>query len=246
VERFLLNAWDERIHMALRDDLESDVSTIFRSAWSTTEKVTIPVATDLALGNNAGHFSKMTVLYADLNGSTSMVDNETWSFSAEVYKAYLHCAAKIIKNEGGTITAYDGDRVMAVFIGDVKNTSAVRCALKINSAVIDIVNPKLKITYPLKNFVVRHSIGIDTSEIHVARIGVKNDNDLVWVGRAANHAAKLTAIPDLNYPIWINADVYNSMNDEVKVSSGTNMWVARSWTQMNNAKIYCSSYKWNV
>ncbi len=30
-----------------------------------------------------------------------------------LYKAYLHCAAKIISNEGGEITAYDGDRIMA-------------------------------------------------------------------------------------------------------------------------------------
>lgn len=232
--------------MALKDDLESDVATIFHSKWSTTDKTTIPLATDLALGNDAGHFSEMTVLYADLNGSTSMVDKESWAFSAEVYKAYLHCAAKIIKNEGGTITAYDGDRIMAVFIGKSKNTTAVRCALKINSAVIDIVNPKMKAIYSSKEFVVRHTIGVDTSEIHVARIGVRNDNDLVWVGRAANHAAKLTAIPDSKYPIWISADVYNSMNDEAKISAGVNMWVKRKWSQMNDAEIYCSSYKWTV
>lgn len=232
--------------MALSEDLVADVAAIFRSAWSVTDKTTIPVATDLALGNDAGHFAKMTVLYADLNGSTSMVDKKIWQFSAEVYKTYLHCAAKIIKAEGGTITAYDGDRIMAVFIGDTKNTSAVRCALKINAAVIDIVNPSLKAIYTTSDFVVRHTIGIDTSEIHVARIGVRNDNDLVWVGRAANYAAKLTAIPDLNYPIWITADVFNSIMDSVKIAAGVNMWVKRTWTQMSDAEIYCSSYKLGV
>lgn len=45
-------------------------------------------------------------------------------FAAEIYKSYLHCASKIIRCENGVITAFDGDRVMGIFIGDLKNTSA--------------------------------------------------------------------------------------------------------------------------
>lgn len=230
--------------MALKDELTADVKEIFRAVWTTTAKTTVPVAQELALGNHAGHFEKMTILYADINGSTSMVDSHSWGISAEVYKAYLHCAAKLIKAEGGTITAYDGDRVMAVFIGDSKNTSAVRCALMINTMVIDIVNPALKAQYDWIDLTVRHSIGIDTSEIHVARIGVKNDNDLVWVGRAANHAAKLTTLPE--YPIWITSDVYTNMHDSVKlaIANGVNVWEQRLWTAMNNAIIYRTDGKW--
>lgn len=233
--------------MGLKDDLNFGVASIFKSKWTVTDKKTIPSANELGLGNDAGQFEQMTVLYADLNGSTAMVDNESWMFSAEVYKSYLHCAAKIIKAEGGTITAYDGDRIMAVFIGDQKNTTATRCALKINGAVVDIVNPNIKAVYKNKNFTVRHNIGIDTSEIHVARIGVKNDNDLVWVGRAANHAAKLTEIDEPPYHVWITSAVYNKLAKESKISSsGANMWNKRSWSNMNNAEIYCSSYKWNL
>jgi len=229
--------------MALINDIASDVNTIFCSTWSTTEKTTIPVATDLALGNHAGHFEEMTILYADIDGSTSMVDSHSWQISAEVYKAYLHCAAKLIKAEGGTITAYDGDRVMAVFVGDSKNTSAVRCALKINSMVVGVVNPALKAQYSWLDLTVRHSIGIDTSEIYVARIGVKNDNDLVWVGRAANHAAKLTTLPE--YPIWITSDVYKNMNDSVKITAdGLNVWEECTWTAMNKAVIYRTNGNW--
>jgi class 3 adenylate cyclase len=230
--------------MGIKDDLTSDIQTIFRSPWQTTEKTVIPAPEDLGLGNHAGHFDEMTVLYADLNGSTLMVDSQDWRISAEVYKAYLHCAAKVIKAEGGSITAYDGDRIMAVFVGDSKNTSAVRCALMINTMVNDVINPALHAQYPSLNLTVAHSIGIDTSEIHVARIGVKNDNDLVWVGRAANHAAKLTTVPD--FPIWINSEVYSAMHDSVKVSvsTGANLWGARLWTAMNNRLIYCSDAYW--
>jgi class 3 adenylate cyclase len=69
------------------------------------------------LGNDAVKLSA-TVLYADLADSTKLVDGHTKQFSAEIYKTFLHCAAKIIRSEDGVITAYDGDRVMAVFIGD--------------------------------------------------------------------------------------------------------------------------------
>lgn len=231
--------------MGIKDDLTSDIQTIFRSPWETTEKTVIPAPADLGLGNHAGHFDEMTVLYADLNGSTLMVDSQDWRISAEVYKAYLHCAAKVIKAEGGSITAYDGDRIMAVFVGSSKNTSAVRCALMINTMVNDVINPALHAQYPNLALTVAHSIGIDTSEIHVARIGVKNDNDLVWVGRAANHAAKLTTLPE--YPIWISADVYTGMHDSVKVSasSGADVWEGRSWTAMNDRLIYRSKAYWN-
>jgi class 3 adenylate cyclase len=57
----------------------------------------------VGLGNKAIEFDTAVVLYADLDGSTTMVDTRIWQFSAEIYKTYLHCAAKIIKAQGGTL-----------------------------------------------------------------------------------------------------------------------------------------------
>jgi class 3 adenylate cyclase len=162
-------------------ELKTTVTDIFQKQWRETEGQVIPDPGDLGLGNVARSFDGATVLYADLAGSTSLVDNHHWQFSAEIYKAYLRCAAKIIKGEGGVITAYDGDRVMAIFLGDDKNTRAVRAAMKIAYAVKKVINPALKAQYPDANYLVDHSIGIDTSPIHAASIGVRGDNDLVWV-----------------------------------------------------------------
>lgn len=226
--------------MTLKSDLDDAVKKIFADRWEVTAKTVVPVPADLRLGNDAGEFSEMVVLYADLDGSTKMVDTMPWQFSAEVYKTYLHCAAKIIKNEGGEITAYDGDRIMAVFVGDMKNTNAVTAAFKINYAVTNVINPALKAQYPSADFIVKHSVGVDVSEIRVARIGVRNDNDLVWIGRAANYAAKLTAISDPG-PIWITKTVFDRMKDSIKnKSDGSSAWELRYWTQMNNFSIYRS------
>ncbi|WP_246777033.1 hypothetical protein [Microvirga sp. VF16] len=49
-----------------------------------------------------------------MSGSTSFVHDDTWTLSAEIYKTYLYCAARIVRAEGGAITSYDGDRIMGV------------------------------------------------------------------------------------------------------------------------------------
>lgn len=230
--------------MALKDDLASAVKSIFKDVWTQRDGSVVPESDDLKMSNDAVNL-EATVLYADLSGSTKLVDSQEAYFAAEIYKAYLHCAAKIIRSEDGIITAYDGDRVMAVYIGNSKNTSAARTALKINYARIYIVNPALKAQYASSTYEVQHSIGIDTSKLFVARTGIRGSNDLVWVGRAANYAAKLAALSP-NYPSRITADVYNKLHESLKVSDGENMWASAKWTDMNDFPIYRSTWWWKV
>lgn len=231
--------------MGLKEELTADVKATFAGQWDVQTTTVVPAPEDLRLNaNHAKDLETATVLYADLDGSTNMVDNHEWTFSAEVYETYLRCAAKIIRSEDSIITAYDGDRVMAVFTGEGKNTSAVRCALKINYAVCKIIRPALKLQYPTKDFTLSHVVGVDTSRLRTARIGVRGDNDLVWIGRAANYAAKLTSLS--NKATWITKTVYDQMNASVKQSNGTNMWEAHTWTSMNKLPIYSSTYWWPI
>lgn len=229
--------------MGLKDDLSSEISNALKAQWQVEKAQQVPSPEALRLNSNhAKDLDVVTVLYADMDGSTTMVDGRPWSFSAGVYRAYLRCAAAIIKQEGGTITAYDGDRVMAVFTGSSKNTSAVRCAMKINYAVLTIIRPAIA-AHPSehRNFVFKHKVGVDTSQLHTARIGVRGDNDLVWIGRAANHAAKLNAIKR-DESIWITADVYNSIHESVKYDQNTDIWTKYNWTEMNNLLVYATDY----
>ena len=226
--------------MGLADDLASEVGVIVRSAWSVREGEVVPDTPDIKLGNE-GVTLDATVLYADIDGSTNMVDSKPAQFAAEVYKTYLLCAARLIKSEGGVITAYDGDRVMAVFIGKSKNTSAVRCAIKIKSAVKEIINPALRQYEP--DFTLQQVVGIDTSELLVARTGIRGSNDLVWVGPAANHAAKLSGISEQPYATFISSEVYDNMHSSVKETDGVDMWEARTW---KGETVYRSSWYWHV
>lgn len=233
--------------MGLKDDLEAEVATIFRSSWTERDGETVPEAEDLKLGNDAVKL-KATVLYADLADSTALVDGHIRTFSAEIYKTFIHCAAKIIRDEGGAITAYDGDRIMAVFIGATKNTPAVRAAMKINWAMVNIIRPALKKQYSDTAYIPKHVVGIDTSDLFTARTGVRGANDLVWVGRAANYAAKLASLPE-SYATYITADVYNNMNDVAKKSAngkGEHMWKVLTWNNFNNSTIYGSTWSWKI
>lgn len=231
--------------MALEDDLKTDIATIFRDRWTTRSGQVVPEPSALKLGNDAVEFDSATVLYADLDGSTGLVSSSTWTFAAEIYKTFLLCAARIIRAEGGTITSYDGDRIMGIFIGDSPNTTAARCGLKINYAVQNIINPGIRAAYPDKTTTLKHVVGIDTSSIRAARTGVRGDNDIVWVGEAANHAAKLTSL-NLAETTFITKAVYDKLHDSAKFG-GTNqalMWKSFTWTQNGNRSIYGSTWTW--
>lgn len=229
--------------MALKDEVEEFISSVFREVWSTSNGITVPDISDVP-AKNKGVKIKAAVLYADINGSTSMVDNYDSSFAAEIYKAYLYSAGRIIRNQGGTITAYDGDRIMAVFVGDSKRTSAVKAAMKINYVVSEVINKRDYVKN--KRFSLNHVIGIDVSDILVAKIGVRADNDLVWVGRAANYAAKLTD-GGTGYSIRITKDVYDEIHESVKFNSDKtlNMWSIENNT-FKGLKIYGSNWWWSI
>jgi class 3 adenylate cyclase len=231
--------------MALKEEFMNEVSKTLGSKWDIRDGQVIPESTDLALGNQAVKLQEAVVLYADMSDSTKLVDTKGWQFAAEIYKSFLYTSAKVIRSEGGEITAYDGDRVMAVYLGDYKNTSAARSALKINYCCINILNPLIKKYYPSIDYQFKHVVGIDVCQLHAARTGVRGANDLVWVGRAANYAAKLTTLSD-SYPSRITGSVYDRLPDILKFTDGQSMWEQVKWTAMNDMRIYRSTWWWRI
>ncbi|WP_141014208.1 adenylate/guanylate cyclase domain-containing protein [Nocardioides sambongensis] len=225
--------------MALKDELGTYVQKVLDDQWTRRKGQKVPDPDDLPLSNVAVELDA-TVLYADLAASTKMTKGYKDWFAAEVYKNYLYCASKIIRARGGSITAYDGDRVMGVFIGDRKNSEAAKCALQINWACREIVQAKLEKKYDT-DFELKQRVGIDTSQLFVARTGIRGSNDLVWVGNASNNAAKMAALPTA-YPSYITVDVYERLADWAKIGSdGRNMWTDLG-TRDLGYKIYGSTW----
>ena len=230
--------------MKTLNEIMTEVKQTFSSKWSQRNGLVVPEPEDIKLGNDGVNLDA-TILYADMCDSTSLVDGYKDWFAAEIYKSYLLSACHVIRNHGGSIVSFDGDRVMAVFIGKSKNSTAAKVALQIN-AVVRQINKVLPEKYPRNTFTLHHSIGIDTGEVLAARTGIRNSNDLVWVGAAANHAAKLCEDATNEKPLVISEKVYSLLNDSSKIggSSKINMW-EKSTSAILGGAIYKSSWYWD-
>jgi class 3 adenylate cyclase len=228
--------------MALKDDLTSTVRQIFKTQWSERAGTVVPDSTSVQLGNDAVRIDA-AVLYADLAGSTTLVDTQQRAFAAAVYKAYLHCAAKVVRDVDGEITAYDGDRIMAVFIGADRATRALKCALKLNGAVANIVNPALAEVVSGSSYRVAHGVGVDVSSLMAVRTGIRGANDLAWIGPAANWAAKQATIREGASAAYVSAAAYKAADVSVRVSGEREIWEARPWA---GKTVYKSGWTWVV
>ncbi len=225
-------------------ELIAEANGTFQTKWETREGRTVPEPEDVNLVGNEAVIINGTVLYADMTDSTALVDGFKPWFAAEVYKTYLAGASRIIRENGGEVTAFDGDRVMAVFIGDRKNSYAAKTALQVNAYVREL-NKALRAAYPKTSHVLRQTIGIDTSSLFIARTGIYKYNDLVWVGRAANYAAKLCSVADSAYPTYITKDVFSKLSREAKYGGSEDklMWERSTWDGLGIA-VYRSSWWW--
>lgn len=231
--------------MGFNEDLNAEVNKILQASWSSRNGTVVPVPKDVPYSNDAVRLDAVC-LYADIADSTNLVTNLKDETAAEVFKCYLYCAAKTIHEKGGRVTAYDGDRVMAVYLGDSRYTQAVRTALAISHAVEEIIQPSLVRHYStsFSSYKLRHGVGIAAGPLLVARAGFRTADDLVWIGGAANHAAKLSALRVDGKSLWITKPVFDMMSKEVRFSGDKDMWESRTWTQQGNMPVYCSGYRW--
>ena len=226
--------------MALGEDLNSEVRKILQEPWAVTPAGRAPTPERLGLGNE-GRTIEAAVLYADLDESTKLVDSQEATFAGQLYKSYLVTTARVIGSEQGTIAAFDGDRIMAVYTGRKIAERAVRTALKIHYAVQNVINPAIGDLKPGSRYLLKQSVGVDCGQLLVVRTGIHSANDLVWIGRAANYAAKLSTRPA---PLThITDEVYQLLPRELKVgSSGQQIWTYEWVPAMANRRIYSSSW----
>lgn len=235
--------------MALLGDLESDVQGLIDEPWSTRKGQKVPNSNDVALAGGSVELDA-TFLYADLANSSKMAKELDRRVAAKIMKAFLATTARLVRHHDGTIVSFDGDRILGVFIGDSKNSTAAKCGLQINYTVKDIIRPKFESKYDsVKNasFIIRHGVGIDMGTVLAVRAGARGDNDLIWIGRAPNLAAKLSDLRESPNHTFITATVYNLLNDSSKYGGkdNENMWELRTWTFLGDAmNIYRSSWHW--
>ncbi len=235
--------------MPLSDDLSARVSDILSQSWDFREGRTIPIDSAVSLAGGAVRLDA-TVLYADLVQSSRLATDFHQKTAARVIRSFLYCMCRLVKEHGGEITSFDGDRVMGVFLGGFKNTNATTCALKMNYTTLKIIRPKVTAHFASlrqTGFKISHCVGVDTSTILAVRAGQRGANDLVWIGRAPNLSAKLSEIREEGYHSYISEDVFNMLKDQAKYGgeNGKLMWEQRSLEYIGEPiTVYRSNWWW--
>jgi adenylate cyclase len=232
--------------MGLADDVETGIDGVLAPAWSSRDGTVVPETSDIVLKNGAVNIDA-TYLYADLADSSSLGQKVNDKVAAKVIRGYLNAAVRILRNYGGAIRSFDGDRVLAIFVGGSKNTNAVRAALALNWAVLKVLHPKLIAKWPDLGdcWTTNHGIGVDTGSAMLVRGGVRDNNDLISIGAAPNVAAKLSelrATPN----IYITKTVYDNMNDKNKTSGGSAIWENYGCVEVGGSSysVFSSTWRW--
>lgn len=136
---------------------------------------------------------KSCVLYVDIRNSAQVSVSSEAEMLARLYSAFVKNMIAAARYYGGHVRNIIGDRVMVVFDSDGCFENAYKTAVLMNTIAHHIIAKKIK------NFDFKCGIGIDYGEMLIVKAGaIKHGSEtefyrtLVWLGRPANVASRLT------------------------------------------------------
>ncbi len=137
-----------------------------------------------------GETKEITVISADIRGYTSMSERMSSEEVVNLLNNYLDIMVKEIWDEGGTITGFWGDELMAIFnaplIQEDHVLRAVRAVWKMRLAVLEYQRSQPQ------NTPVAFGFGVNTGEAMVGNIGSREHmQTYTAIGDAVNIAARI-------------------------------------------------------
>lgn len=185
-----------------RADLTDEVSTILSATYSINVTATnsVPHSDDPAITfpnldarSQGAKVVETAVLYVDMRRSTQLSLRHHPHTVAKLYSAFVRAATRCAKAFNGEVRGIIGDRVMMLFDTADCYANAVYTAILINSVCQYVINSQ----FPHDQ--VSFGIGIDYGRMLATKTGIRRHGSaqqsyrsLVWLGRPANVASKLT------------------------------------------------------
>lgn len=133
------------------------------------------------------------VLYVDIRGSARISAERKPKTLAKMYSSFVRTMLACARYYGGHVRNIIGDRVMVVFDKEDCFTKAIDTAILMNSVCKYILNKRIT------SFDFRAGIGIDYGKMLITKSGAIRKGtekefyrSLVWLGRPANIASRLT------------------------------------------------------
>jgi adenylate cyclase len=175
-----------------------------------SKKITAEAA-DIRLG---GESQRITLLFADVRGFTTMAEQMKPREAVEVLNEFFDRMTKVIFEHDGTLDKYLGDGLMALFGAPfaLQNDAeaAVRAAVNMQKSLAELNKTSGRAPISI-------GIGIHTGEAVVGFLGTERRMDYTAIGDTVNVASRLTsqAGPD---QIVISAATYTQLCQEIPCS----------------------------
>jgi adenylate cyclase len=148
---------------------------------------------DLRLGGRRG---RGTVLFSDLRGFTSFAESMEPDDVIDVLNRYLTEMSDAIMGHGGTLVAYMGDGIMAVFGAPLEQEDHADRALAAAREMLDERLPRfnewLRSSGIGDGF--RMGIGLNSGEFMAGNVGSERRLEFTAIGDTTNTAARLEAM----------------------------------------------------
>ena len=193
----------------LRKEIEEEVKAILSSDFKIeiTETKVVPSLDDsditypnLETGVQKCKLIETCVLYIDLRNSTKLNLTHRRETMSKLYSTFIRSVMKSAEYCGGKVRNVVGDRVMVVFDSENCFKNAYKTAVLLHSVVSRLLNQ-----YFEKNEV-KAGIGIDYGKMLVTKGGIikkgsenTSYKSLVWLGKPANIASKLTDLANKTF-----------------------------------------------
>jgi adenylate cyclase len=185
-----------------KDEVSDEVSAILAGDFSVEASTTksVPHSGDPAITfpnlDNKTLKTKILescVLYIDIRRSTELNLQHKPQTVSKLYSAFVRAMTRCAQRNGGHVRGIIGDRVMCLFDTEGCFVNAVETAQSMNSVARHVINKHFNANE------ISCGIGIDYGRMLVTKTGFRrhgheqqNYRNLVWLGRPANVASKLT------------------------------------------------------
>jgi len=200
--------------MATNQETLEKIDEYLNQSYVQEDTRVVPKRTDLTFGNTTKKIPFTVVLYVDMRKSRTILSDATTFWSVKVHRAFLLGLTHCVECRDGHMRSFNGDGIMAFFIGENASSRAVRAAMDTKGFVLKLnehleaegLNP------------IDFGIGIAQGGIVVAKSGKAGDDqtkqDLIWVGLPVYLAVELSDFGKNPNNIWTSNNVRTSIGKE--------------------------------
>lgn len=179
--------------------------------WRRPHRPTEPAPTDAV-----GEYRHVTVLFADIEGFTSLAERLPPREVVSLLNEYFTAMTEVVMAHGGVLDKYIGDAMMVVWEGDptAGAAQAAQAALHMQRELGGLQEKWLaEGKLPLKC-----RIGISSGRVIVGQIGSPIRQDRTVIGDAVNTAARLEALNKEYFTdIIMSQNTYQLITEQARV-----------------------------